>query len=67
MNDFTKEELEIMAKILDGSKHVELWSKISSMIAFCSPFDVRRIAQSHLREAHSLISHAMVLMGMENE
>lgn len=75
MNDFTKEELEALADCYEQRMnsgyviHLELLHKIQSMIENYQedPLGRRKIAESHLREAESLISHAMCLLGMKEE
>jgi len=82
MNDFTKEELKLlfgglqlwMEEILyenedDRCFRNNLYKKMKSMIDNYreDPWDRRKIAESHLREAESLISHAMCLLDMKEE
>ena len=77
MNDFTKYELEMICKW--GESYTEFgtsWTeetdrvlikKIQSIIDNYSKFDTKKIVQSHLNEASSLINHAMGLLGLNNE
>ena len=77
MNDFTKEELEILHNCIrctiseyndDKEKSLEKFAeKIQSMIDNYPVVNVKSIAKFHLNEACSLISHAMCLLGIENE
>ena len=79
MNDFTKEELlAIQLGLLDWhsnggfmceKENGKLMNKLQSMIDnYCEDtYRSRRIARSHLKEAESLISHAMCLLGMEDD
>ena len=79
MNDFTKEELEIMLldmecyinrtpMLKESPSHKALRVKLQSMIDnYGKPFNTKKIAQSHLNEAASLISHAMCLLGMKED
>ena len=73
MNDFTKEELErILDGItwwLDGDDALyceQLIDKIQTMIDNYDSFNPNEIAKAHLKEACSLISHAMDLLEMNN-
>ena len=80
MNDFTKEELESIVQAFQYIEEDPAWreltgwddelkNKIQSMIDnYCDdPWKTRKIAESHLREAESLISHAMCLLDMKEE
>lgn len=82
MNDFTKEELKLlfgglklwMEEILyeneDDRRFINnLYMKIQAMIDnyYESPWNTRKIAKSHLKEASSLIHHAMELLEMNDE
>ncbi|CAB4127204.1 hypothetical protein UFOVP260_7 [uncultured Caudovirales phage] len=79
MNDFTKEDLQeiidMTNDIHNGSQghglelHFKLRDKTQSMIDnYCDDrWSRRKIAESHLREAESLISHAMCLLEMNEE
>ena len=80
MNDFTKEELTILflelniairnwGEAKEYKDYPRLKNKIQSMIDnYCDdPWKTRKIAESHLREAESLISHAMCLLDMKEE
>lgn len=70
MNDFTKKELQELISLIHGDESGELTiaesaklaEKIQSMLI---GFDTKFIAQSHLNEASSLISHAMCLLNMK--
>lgn len=77
MNDFTKEELE---KIKDGLNYAvgnpygftadsiyPLYSKIQAMIDNHCVHDAKWIAKAHLKEAESLIGHAMALLNMSED
>ena len=72
MNDFTKEELELMLSVcLDAQCNLDhLEHKLQSMIdnygAPCE-LNAKWIAKAHLTEAESLIHHAKCLLGMDNE
>ncbi len=75
MNDFTKEELIIILDMMLGAYSVSLnghelkSDKIKEMIDnyHQDTFNSKKIAESHLNEASSLISHAMCLLGMKDE
>lgn len=80
MNDFTKEELQTILEaltIIDADPSIKpeiywpdsLRYKIQSMINNYreAPCNTKKIATSHLKEATSLISHAMCLLGLEDE
>lgn len=67
MNQFTKEELFILLEETEGGIYHDLRKKIQRMIDDCHGFDTKKIAQSHLNEVSSLISHAMCLLDMKEE
>lgn len=77
MNDFTKEELMQIAdailysELFESRKEclIPIRAKIMLMIENykIDPWNTKKIAESHLREAESLISHAMCLLGMKEE
>lgn len=76
MTDFTREELQlILADVQQcdmeytrSPKQEKVMYKLQSMVDSYSRCNEKRIAQSHLEEAKSLISHALCLLGMdENE
>lgn len=76
MNYFTKEELEKLDEVLHlywyGEKSeisISIENKIQSMIDNYKEdlWNTRKIASSHLNEATSLISHAICLLGLEDE
>lgn len=71
MNEFTKDELKDIDYALEtvylGNSNLR--KKIQSMIDSyqADPWNVKKIAKSHLQESVSLISHAMCLLGIEDE
>ena len=83
MNDFTKEDLEFLKDAVrehfknnppnKGSTYINVWDemikKIQSMIDKYQedPWNVKKIAKSHLNEAASLITHAMCLLRMDED
>lgn len=81
MNNFTQEELILIAcwsgnrcdevgiKEAKDEGTIALSHKIQDMIDNYReyPWDSRKIAESHLREAESLISHAMCLLDMKEK
>lgn len=75
MNDFTKEELEIIngyvkeinRKYESTDEMDAIAVKIQFMIDNHESFSAKKIAQSHLNEASSLIYHAMSLLGLVDE
>lgn len=75
MNDFTKDELDALRESrcyhMDDNYPFEdaLFMKLQSMIDNYkeAPWNVKKIAESHLSEASSLISHAMCLLDMKEE
>jgi hypothetical protein len=77
MNDFTKEELILIKEIIawhgstppniDDEAIESAANKIQSMIDDYESFGAKKIAQSHLNEASSLIYHAMSLLGLVDE
>lgn len=69
MNDFTKEELERLLSDhwSSGANFPGLYDKIKYMIDnHHNIYGAKRIAQYNLNEASSLISHAMCLLGMDD-
>jgi len=78
VNDFKKEELEDILSCVDAIRassvisemnHGLLQNKIQFMIDnyYEDPWISRKIAESHLKEAESLISHAICLLRMKDE
>lgn len=76
MNNFTMDELtDLLFCVKDhtgyqgDSIHENLIKKIQSRIDNYrdDPWKTRKIAESHLREAESLISHARCLLDMKEE
>lgn len=78
MNIFTKEELDSLLNCVDvyiggdtliKHHYREIGAKLQSLIDNYReyPWDSRKIAESHLREAESLISHAMCLLDMKEK
>ena len=80
MNDFTKEELQIIhldmttyinrtPMLNESPSHKALRDKVEGMIDTYREdhWNTRKTAESHLREAESLISHAMCLLDMKEE
>lgn len=74
MNDFTKEELVDIFDAVDwwlkgdcSASSEALVMKIQSMIDNYSYQDAKGIAKAHLEQAESLISHAMVLLRMDDD
>lgn len=71
MNNFTIKELKHISYLISSvpMDDFSLLYKIQSMIESHKDgsWNTRKIAESHLRKAESLISHAMCLLGMEDE
>lgn len=70
MNNFTKEELGIIAcNLCINSNTKDILNKLKVMISNYreDPWNTRKIAESHLREAESLISHAICLLRMKED
>ncbi len=81
MNDFTKAELQWISSTIqyyesDGGLNLDerpisesVYLKIQSMIDNyeSDSLDSKKIAKSHLSEAASLISHAICLLGLDDE
>lgn len=75
VNDFTKEELDRLLTTIKSLRvytGIENWdedivNKIQYMIDSHVSHDTKCIANSHLQEAASLISHARCLLGFEDE
>jgi hypothetical protein len=74
MNDFTKEELQLLFLSYSNSSFCidkdkdHFYKKLQSMTDnYCTSFDTKKIAESHLTAATSLIGHTMQLLGMRDE
>jgi len=79
MNDFTKDELEVIQweintainklnmASLSCDKHSALIKKVQSMIDNYRDHNAKWIAKAHLTEAESLIHHAKCLLGMDSD
>jgi len=80
MNEFTKEELQIIhldmtayisstPMLSESPSHRVLRDKVEFLIDNYKddPWNSKRIAQSHLSEAENLIGHAMILLGMRKD
>jgi hypothetical protein len=69
MNDFTEEELHYLLSCPSVGCYSGLYEKIQSMIDNFKndPWNRKLIAKSHLKEAESLIIHAIGLLGLDDE
>lgn len=69
MNDFTKEELQMIYEDFKDTQHSDISERAKLMLDNYKedPWNTKKIAESHLREAESLISHAMCLLDMKEE
>ncbi len=73
MNDFTKQELKLLAASipyllhLETKERTELLIKVDKMIENYGSLYNKEIAKSNLEQAENLISHARCLLGMDDE